>query len=50
MKKVFYKSPIDNKVRSGNLDELSQNDTLLYFDVMFFMTYKEAKAQPNYTV
>jgi hypothetical protein len=50
MKTVFYKSPIDNKVHSGNLDELSQNDTLLYFDVIFFMTYKEAKAQPDYNI
>jgi hypothetical protein len=48
MKKVYYKSPVNNKVYSGNYDILSQDDALLYFDVQFFMTYQEAKKQPNY--
>jgi len=48
MTKVYYKSPANNKVLSGNIDVLIQDDNLLYFDVKFFMTYAEAAAQPNY--
>jgi len=48
MKTFYYKSPANNKVLSGNIDTLSQDENLLYFDVKFFSTYKEAKEQPNY--
>ena len=45
--KVFYKSPVDNKVYSGLYDDLKNDDNLHYFSVRFFKTYGEAKKELN---
>lgn len=46
--KMYYKSPVDNKVYCGDYDKLSKDENLQYFEVGFFPTYAEAKKQANY--
>jgi hypothetical protein len=48
MKQVYYRCFIDNKIKRGNYEILSQNYNFIYFDVRFYQTYSEANKTPLY--
>lgn len=44
---MFYKSPVNNKINSGDYNQLKKDENLKYFAVNFFTTAAQAEKEPD---